>query len=57
VTPFDPVVYERTSQKKGVTVAGLSQMAVDLLISPGRGPNEGEALLEWMRENEHVWRT
>jgi hypothetical protein len=57
VTPFDPIVYQRTSQKKGITVAGLSQIAVDLLTSPGRGPNEGEALLEWMRENEHVWRT
>jgi hypothetical protein len=57
VTPYDPIVYERTSQKKGVTVAALSQIAVDLLTSPGRGPNEGEALIEWMRANEHVWRT
>jgi hypothetical protein len=56
VTPYDPIVYERTSQKKGITVAALSQIAVDLLTSPGRGPNEGEALIEWMRENEHVWR-
>lgn len=57
VTPHDPIVYERTSQKKGITVAALSQIAVDLLTSPGRGPNEGEALIEWMRANEHVWRT
>jgi hypothetical protein len=57
VTPYDPIVYERTSQKKGVTVAALSQIVVDLLTSPGRGPNEGEALIEWMRANEHVWRT
>jgi hypothetical protein len=57
VTPYDPIVYERTSRKKGVTVAALSQIAVDLLTSPGRGPNEGEALIEWMRANEHVWRT
>jgi len=56
VTPFDPVVYERTSQLKGITVAAPSQIAVDLLTSPGRGPNEAEALLEWMRENEHAWR-
>src|SRR5205823_12074313 len=40
VTPFDPVVYERTSQKKGIMVAAVSQIAVDLLCSPGRGPNE-----------------
>jgi hypothetical protein len=57
VTPFDPVVYERTSPTKGITVAALSQIAVDLLTSPGRGPNEGEALIEWMRDNEHAWRT
>lgn len=54
--PFDPIVYERTSQKKGVTVAALSQIAADLLTSPGRGPNEGEALMEWMGEHENVWR-
>jgi hypothetical protein len=56
VTPFDPVVYERTSQRKGVTVAAPSQIAVDLLTSPGRGPNEAEALIAWMRENENAWR-
>lgn len=55
-TPFDPVVYERTSKKSGITIAALSQVAADLLTSPGRGPNEAEALMEWMRENEDVWR-
>jgi hypothetical protein len=54
--PLDSVVYERTMQKKGITVAALSQVAADLLTSPGRGPNEGEALIEWMRENENAWR-
>ncbi len=56
VTPFDPVVYERTSRQKGITVVAPSQIAVDLLTSPGRGPNEAEALMEWMRENESAWR-
>ncbi len=55
-TPFDPVVYERTSNKNGVTIAALSQVVSDLLTSPGRGPNEGEALIEWMRGHEHGWR-
>jgi len=55
-TPFDPVVYERTSKKSGITIAALSQVAADLLTSPGRGPNEAEALMEWMREHEDVWR-
>jgi hypothetical protein len=54
--PFDPVVYERTSKKSGITIAALSQVAADLLTSPGRGPNEAEALMEWMREHEDAWR-
>jgi hypothetical protein len=57
VIPFDPVVFERTAQKRGITVASPSQIAVDLLGSPGRGPNEAEALIEWMRDNADDWRT
>lgn len=57
ITPFDPVVYERTSQKDGITIPAPSQIAADLLGSPGRGPNEAEALMEWMRDHENVWRT
>jgi hypothetical protein len=57
VRPRDPVVYERTLQRKGVTVAAPSQVAVDLMTSPGRGPNEAEALMEWMAEHEDVWRS
>jgi hypothetical protein len=55
--PFDSVVFDRTLVKKEVTVAALSQIAVDLLTSPGRGPNEAETLIDWMRDNEDVWRT
>ncbi|MGE0704306.1 MAG: type IV toxin-antitoxin system AbiEi family antitoxin [Vicinamibacterales bacterium] len=55
-TPFDDVVFERTSVKKGITIAVLSQIAADLLTSPGRGPNEAEALMQWMQENENAWR-
>jgi hypothetical protein len=29
---------------------------VDLLVSPGRGPEEAEALLEWMADHELEWR-
>lgn len=56
-TPFDDVVFERMSVKMGITIAALSQIAVDLMTSPGRGPNEAEALMRWMQENEDVWRT
>jgi hypothetical protein len=54
--PFDPVVAERTSQRDGLTIAAPAQIVADLLTSPGRGPNEGEALITWMGENERVWR-
>lgn len=55
-TPFDDVVFDRTSMKKGITIAALSQIAADLMTSPGRAPNEAEALMQWMQENEDTWR-
>lgn len=55
--PFDEVVFERTWTNDGVTFAALSQVAADLLTSPGRGPAEGEELLRWMEANEADWRT
>ena len=39
-----------------VRYVALSQVAADLLTSPGRGPAEAESLLEWMRANETEWR-
>lgn len=57
VAPFDPVVYERTWEREGLTFAALSQVTVDLLTSPGRGPAEAEELLAWMAGNEDAWRT
>ena len=54
--PFDAVVFERTEEEDGVTYAGPSQVAVDLLTGPGRSPAEGEALLGWMSDNERKWR-
>jgi DNA-directed RNA polymerase specialized sigma24 family protein len=45
LVPFDDVVFERTSKRDGLTVVALSQLAVDLLTSPGRGPSEAEAIL------------
>lgn len=53
--PFDDVIFERTSAKRGVCVAAPSQVVVDLLSSPGRGPAEAEALINWMREHADVW--
>jgi hypothetical protein len=54
--PLDPVVFDRESQREDLTCAAFSQVAADLLTSPGRGPAEGEELLRWMKENEREWR-
>jgi len=54
--PFDPVVYDRATEEDGLRYTSLSQTAVDLLTSPGRGPAEGEALMQWMTRNEDAWR-
>lgn len=55
--PFDPVVFARTWSEGGVSYAALSQVAADLLTSPGRGPSEGEELVAWMKKNVDDWRT
>jgi hypothetical protein len=54
--PLDPVAFERTREAGGITLAALSQVAADLLTSPGRGPAEAEELLRWMEQNEDSWR-
>lgn len=56
VEPRSPVAFARTRQVNGVTYAAPSQVAADLLTAPGRGPDEAEALLNWMLENEDDWR-
>src|SRR5712692_6135743 len=55
--PFDPVVFDRSWSERGVTYAAVSQVAADLLSSPGRGPVEGAELMAWMGKNQRVWRT
>ena len=54
--PFDPVVFERTESADGITYARVTQVLLDLMTGPGRGPAEAEGLLEWMRENEETWK-
>lgn len=56
VTPRSPVVFERTSSWREVTIVAPSQAAADLLGGPGRNPAEGDYLLEWMKENPDAWR-
>lgn len=56
VVPRSPVVFERTSTWRDITVVAPSQAVADLLSGPGRNPAEGDYLLAWMKENEDVWR-
>lgn len=54
--PKDDFVYDRAQVIEGLSFAAPSQAAVDLLTSPGRGPSEAVALLNWMEKNEPSWR-
>jgi hypothetical protein len=56
IAPRDPFVFERTVEREGLVYAAPSQVAADLLSSPGRGPAEAEALIDWMKAHEDVWR-
>jgi len=56
VEPFDGVVFERTVLDEGLRYVAPSQIAADLLTSSGRGPEEAEALIEWMISHEEAWR-
>ena len=56
VRPFDPVVFERAEHDDGITFARVTQVLLDLMTGPGRGPAEAEALLEWMRNHEDLWK-
>lgn len=56
VRALDPVVFARTWVEDGVSYAAVSQVAADLLTSPGRGPSEGQELIAWMKKNTDAWR-
>jgi len=56
--PESPVAFKgvAVSAETGLRLAAHSQVAVDLLTSPGRNPSEGVELLNWMERNESAWR-
>ena len=56
VRPFDPVVFERVVYDDGITYARVTQVLLDLMKGPGRGPAEAETLRKWMRDNEDTWK-
>jgi hypothetical protein len=54
--PNDEWAFEGAKEEEGLLYAAPSQVAADLLTSPGRGPAEGEELIRWMAENQEKWR-
>lgn len=57
VQPFDEVVFDRTVEKGSLVYAAPTQVVVDLLTSPGRGPEEADALMKWMVDRRDVWQS
>ena len=55
--PFDSVVWDRTQTEQNITYVSVSQTTADCLSGNGRMPAEGEALINWMTENEGEWRS
>lgn len=55
--PYDPIVYERTRTIDGIEHASIAQVLIDCFTGNGRMPSEGDALIEWMRQNESAWRS
>ena len=54
--PFDSVALERAECADGITYARVTQVLLDLMKGPGRGPAEAKALRAWMRDNEYMWK-
>lgn len=63
--PYDDVVFERSGpasprlsvlKEAELVCASPAQVAVDLMTSPGRGPQEAEELINKMKEFENDWR-
>jgi hypothetical protein len=53
--PYDPIVFERTWERNGLVFASLCQVTIDCLTGFGRMPQEGDALLGWMRQRAPKW--
>ncbi len=56
VRPDNDVAFARSAPDGGIAWAAPSQVAIDCLAGSGRMPSEGEALIDWMRQDENRWR-
>ena len=57
IVPADDGVLTGSTVSNGNRWVAPSQIVVDCLGGWGRMPQEGEAVLEWMIEDEAAWRT
>lgn len=55
--PYDEIVFERTRTTANPTFVSTAQTAIDCLTGPGRMPEEGEALIAWMRRDLTRWQS
>jgi hypothetical protein len=55
IEPFDQVVYRESSLSDRVRYVSPSQTVVDLLTGPGRSPEEGEQLLDFLSTKDKEW--
>lgn len=46
------LVYQRLRQHESLTTVSAAQIAIDLLGGPGRNPEEGRALIEWLGQQQ-----
>lgn len=56
IEPADAGTFAGATKEDNLTFAAISQVAADLLTSPGRGPQEADELIDWMSRNEGAWR-
>lgn len=56
IQPENDVVFTGCEPEGGIAWAAPSQVAIDCLSGSGRMPSEGEAVVEWMHEDERRWR-
>jgi hypothetical protein len=56
LVPKDPLPFEGAVREQGLVISAPSQVAADLLTGPGRTSSEADVFIDWMKENESVWR-
>ncbi|MBA9002759.1 hypothetical protein [Thermomonospora cellulosilytica] len=55
VEPFDRVVYRESVEREQVRYVSPGQTVVDLLTGPGRSPEEGRQLLDFLAIKDKEW--